>query len=355
MKKELDKLFIITMYLISIVFIILLIISNKQEFSEVENRYLTKFSLNNLEEYLKDYFPYRTSFIKLNNKLKLMTGSSFINNVYIANNNYLIPAFIDNDKKDYIIDVVNNYAYKNNNVTVMFIPDSITINEDLLRYHLNNNETKDIDYLYKNINTNSVNIINELKESNKSNDMYYKTDHHWTTHGAYVAYKKYMESINIKPFNKEDFHIRKVSDNFLGTSSSLVYGIAKKEDIYIYDRDTNLTVNYVYENKVTSSLYNFDYLNKKDKYAMFLDNNHALIEITNNDIMDESSILIIKNSYGNCFVPFIVNHFHKTYVIDLRYFKDNVSDYVSNNNIERTLIIYNIINLYSDMSLVKLK
>ena len=155
--------------------------------------------------------------------------------------------------------------------------------------------------------------------------------------------------------DKIDFDIKKVSSDFRGTTSSKVLGIGSKDDIYTFNTDNDLTVNYVDDKRLTNNLYNSKYLNKKDKYSYFLDNNHSEIIIKNNSLNNNKNILVIKNSYANSFIPFLVNHYENVYVIDLRYFSDSVSNYISNNNINESLILYNINNLYSDMSIIKLE
>ena len=93
-----------------------------------------------------------------------------------------------------------------------------------------------------------------------------------------------------------------------------------------------MDVSYVLSNKKDKSLYNYDYLEKKDKYAMFLDNNHPLITITNNDTDNDNNILIIKDSFANSMIPFLVNHYNNIHVIDPRYYKKSISRRYSNKN-----------------------
>lgn len=215
-------------------------------------------------------------------------------------------------------------------------------------------EENDINYLYSSLKySNNINVIDTLKNHNKKTNMYYKTDHHWTSFGAYYAYKKYMESKNIIPNDESYYNIVKVSNSFKGTSQTKVLSYDKSDDIYLFLKNENLTINYVNENKITNSLYNYDYLDKKDKYSIFLDNNHALIEIENFE--NENSILVIKNSYANSFIPFLTSHYKNIYVIDLRYYNKSVSDFVKSKNIDNVLILYNLNNLYDDMSILKLR
>ena len=184
--------------------------------------------------------------------------------------------------------------------------------------------------------------------------MYYKTDHHWNTFGAYYAYVEYRKNKNKKYYDIDIFNIKKVSNNFLGSSYYKILGIGKSEDIYKFDINNNLKVKYVYEKELKKSIYEDHYLKEKDQYSYFLNNNHALIEITN-EYVNNGSIIVIKNSYANSFVPFLVNHYNKVYVIDLRYFSESVSDLIEENSIDDILILYNLNNLYSDFSIVKLQ
>ena len=355
MKIFFNKLLFISIVIIVFFFSIMLFLSKKDDFSYEENRQLINYSYVKHEEYFSDHFPMRIQLIKLKNKIEKLLGKQYFNGVYVGKDDYLIPGFIDNSQKAYLISSINEFAKNNPQTDVMIVPDSILINDNKLPFHKIENENEEIDYLYNNIKANTIDVRDILKEKNQINDVYYKTDHHWTTYGAYVAYMHYVRQKGMIPLPEEDFNIKKVSDSFLGTSSSLALGLAKKEDIYIYDYDNDIIVDYVLDNKRVNSLYNFDYLDKKDKYALFLDNNHSLIEITNKKINNNKSIIIIKNSYANAFIPFLVNHYQKIYVIDLRYYNSSVTEFIQNNGINDILILYNLNNMYSDISLIKLK
>ena len=91
------------------------------------------------------------------------------------------------------------------------------------------------------------------------------------------------------------------------------------------------------------------------KYAIFLDNNHSLIKIVNNDINDNTNILIIKDSYANSMIPFLVNHYNNIYVIDPRYYKKSISKYINENNIDNVLILYNLGTLSSDDNILSIR
>ena len=352
---KLNKILFITVSVIVISFLGIFIFSPKKDFSEVENRYLQEFDINELDKYMSDHFPFRSGLVKIKNKVEVLMGKNLINGIYVGSDDYLIPKMVTSENRDYLIKSINNFS-KDHEVDVLIAPDSIAVNDDKINNKLSDSQKEEIEYIYSELKySNNYNIIDCLKKHNKENQMYYKTDHHWTSYGAFYAYQEYLSKKGMESISIDEFEVKKVSDDFLGTSSSLALGLAKKEDMYILDKDVDVEVNYVYEEIKTNSLYNYDYLNKKDKYAMFLDNNHGLITIKNNDINDGSNLLLIKNSYANSFVPFIINHYENVHVIDLRYFGDSISKYVEDNKMDNILILYNLNNFYSDKSIIRLK
>ncbi len=356
MENKCNKLLLIFICLITIMFSITFLIEKKVNFSEEENKYFPPFSIEEIDTYISNHFPLRTKFIILKNRFQKLIGKTFINGIYLGSENYLIPEFISNPKKDYIVKQINEFAKNKKNINVMFVPDSILINKDKLKRDFSLDEEREIKYLYdKLIYSTNIDLIEPLKNANKKYQMYYKTDHHWTTYGAYVAYLEYLKINNMEGLNLDEFEIKQITNEYLGTSASLVLGLAKPEGITLFLNNNDLDVDYVYEKKYTKSLYNYSYLNKKDKYSMFLDNNHALIKISNNSLNNNKKLLVIKNSFANNFIPFIVNNYQYTYVIDLRYFGDNVTNFYINNHIDDTLILYNLNNMYNDMSIIKLK
>ena len=353
--KRVNKIIFILVIVIIVMIDLVFIISKKEEYSYLENRYLEDFSISKLDDYISDHFPFRSDLLSIKNKVEVIAGKSYINSTYIGKDDYLIPSFSNNPKSHYIYETINDFS-KDKKVYVMFVPDSILVNEDRLFYHLDIEEDKELDNLYDNLsNTTNIDVRDTLIRHNKEEDMYYKTDHHWTSFGAYYAYVEFMKEKKESYLDKIDFDIKKVSSDFRGTTSSKVLGIGSKDDIYTFNTDNDLTVNYVDDKRLTNNLYNSKYLNKKDKYSYFLDNNHSEIIIKNNSLNNNKNILVIKNSYANSFIPFLVNHYENVYVIDLRYFSDSVSNYISNNDINESLILYNINNLYSDMSIIKLE
>jgi len=340
-----------------------------KEYSENENRYLSKFPkfsfsslvegkyIADLESYFKDQFPLRDTFMGVKTSFDKLTLKTKINGVYLGKDNYLIEEFSEPVNSDRIVNVLNKFYENNNyiNLNLMIVPTSTEINKDKLPSSVDNGSQLDmINDIYSKINFNTLDVYNTLKENNKKYQMYYYLDHHWTTYGAYFAYLEYAKNNDIEPLDITDFDIELVTDKFNGTLYSKSNDYSRKSDsIYLFNRNNNLEVNYVFSEKITDTLYEKSYLDKKDKYSLFLDNNHPLIIVTNNDIITDKEIIVLKDSFANSLVPFLVNHFKKVHIIDPRYYSLSISAYLDENpKIKDGLILYNANGIDKDLGIL---
>ncbi|MBE6155769.1 MAG: hypothetical protein E7164_03325 [Firmicutes bacterium] len=369
MKDLINKIIFIISVLIILFGMLMLIFKNSTTFSENENRYLAQFpriSLKNIhngkfasgiEDYLNDQFPWRDSLVGFKTNIEYLLGKSKINGIYITDDKFLIPTFEKKNSSEALLKVLNQFTNSLTiPVSIMLVPNAIEIyNEKLPINNEKYNGIAEIEKIYKQFNGNIINVHDVLLQ-NKDESLYYRTDHHWTTYGAFYAYNAFLRSINKPVKMASEYEVTLVSDEFYGTSySKSNYYNIPPDQLYLFIDDGNYLVNYIKTNKTTNTLYNMDYLNKKDKYSIFLDNNHALIEIDNLDNRSSEKLLLIKNSYGNSFAPFIASDYDQISVIDLRYYKDAVSSYILENNIDRVLILYDINGIYSDPSIMRLK
>ena len=365
MKKNFLSIFIILFILgISISFIFI----PKKEFSELEFRYLEKFPkfslasllsgeyIEGLETYLADHFPLRDNFMAIKTNYQLSIGQKLINGVYVGENEYLFQKYENPVNTDKLINKLNEF-YNNNDVdmNIMLVPSSGVINKDKLPNNISFDlQLETIKYIYDNIEFDGIDVTNSLIDGSNLYDMYYRLDHHWTSHGAYYAYLEFCKVNNIEPISMDEFTIETITENFNGTlySKANIYSYTP-DKIDIFLNDTKLDVNYVVSNRITDTLYEEKYLNTKDKYAYFLDGNHALIEITNEEQTGE--ILIVKDSYANSFIPFLTNHYNKIHIIDLRFYNTSVTSYIKEKNIDNVLFLYNIQGIDEDLGIYKIK
>ncbi|MEE0880932.1 MAG: DHHW family protein, partial [Turicibacter sp.] len=108
------------------------------------------------------------------------------------------------------------------------------------------------------------------------------------------------------------------------------------------------------ETEVLDGLYNYDYLNKKDKYSMFLNGNHPLT-VVKSSVNNGQKLVIFKDSYSHCLVPFLAMNFEEIHLIDLRYFNSNPYEYIQQQNFNRALFVYNLSTFGTDATIIKLK
>ncbi|MGL4989703.1 MAG: DHHW family protein [Sarcina sp.] len=336
-------------------------------FSETENRVLQnkpKFTIDRLldgryfkkyDKYKSDQFLGRNSLIEFKSTTDLYIGKRESNNVYFSSDNYLIEEFSSLPIKDINknIDAINYFAIKHptSKIYTSIIPTSELILESKLPYTIKSTIQKDyIDYFYKNLNAaitpiDAFEILSPLKDEY----IYYKTDHHYTSRAAFEIYNilktkmKLSSNITFTPYT--------ISDSFNGTLSSksgFNSNITDDIDIYLPDNaDTKIVVNFLENQKKSSSLYNLDRLKTKDKYAVFLDGNHSILDISTNSKSDKS-LLIIKDSYANSLIPFLIHDYKKIIIIDPRYYYGDFNLLMSENKFDDVLIYYNANTFFSD-------
>lgn len=347
------------------------IIKSQKLFSETENRRLEQrpdFSIKQLlngnftsdfEKYLSDQFVFRDFWIELNSKLVLFSGKNENNNVYSGKEGYLIQKFNTPDKGELTerLEAINAFADSTPEVNKYFIlvPNSVKVLEDKLPYLApGDDELSYLEEVKKKLDS-SIKVVDVYdKLSSKSDEyIYYKTDHHWTTKGAYYAYQILAESMGITYHDNKYFNIKKVTDSFYGSlySKSGFRNIEPDSiDLYIPKINEGIEVDYYNDRDSEKSLYNMSNLNKKDKYAVFLEGNHPLVRIstTNNN---GKKLLLIKDSYANSFVPFLTGHYSEIYLVDLRYYSDDVKAIIKSKNIDDLLFLYNEITFFEDSSI----
>ena len=354
--------------LIIFIFPILHITIKDKDISIIENRPLQSFPeftiknfisggfTKNLNTYLDDHFPFRNFFVSTKSYFDILMGRTDINDVYLAKNDYLIEMFtnINQNTTNRNINLINKLS-KKRNVTVMLIPTSTEILKSYLpTFSTNISQKEYLDYIKNNLDTN-IKFITPLNllNSKKTEYIYYLTDHHYTTLGAYYSYLEFCKQLNIVPLKKKDFNIKKISDDFLGSLYSKVslYN-QKKDSLYIYEPKNPNKITVDYGTKTSDSLYEFSHLeNPRNHYNVFLDNNHPLIKISTS-IKNGKKLAIIKDSYANSFIPFLTNHFEELHVIDLRFYNSNINKYLNENDLNDVLFYYNVKNFSEEKSLI---
>lgn len=190
----------------------------------------------------------------------------------------------------------------------------------------------------------------EMLREHREESLYYRTDHHWTTLGARYAYQSAAGQMGLPGAeNGEEKKLYPVSDSFQGTLAARSGYRVPDDTIEVYwpDQEEELVVTYVQEQTKSASLYAAEKLKTRDKYGMFLNGNHPLTEIR---IMASTGrkLLLIKDSYANCFVPFLTGDFEEIVLVDPRYYYDSAEKLMKQYGFTDVLFLYNLNTFLED-------
>lgn len=344
-----------------------------RSFSEEENRMLKQipsFSWKELisgeftsdfETYVTDQFPFRDSWVRIKSATELMLQRRDNNGVYFGKDGYLLqkPGRVDEELVKRNIDAINKFASALGDVPVYFLfaPNAVQILGDKLPPYADTDKYDTSDLVRKNLSlsVNFIDIYHVLMNQNREY-IFYRTDHHWTSRGAYYAYCEAGKAMGFTALGMEDFNVERVTDSFYGTlysKSGMKFIEPDSIELYKPLKEIYVRVEYMDTGTSSSSLYEIKHLDKKDKYSVFLDGNHALTRITTNAGTGRR-LAILKDSYAHSLVPFLASHYDEIHMIDLRYFNLEVKEYIEQHDLKEVLLIYNALSFSEDSTIPKM-
>lgn len=364
----------ITFSVIVIVLVLANIFSGSASFSDEENRMLSQrpepnyFNIfsgryeSDFESYINDQFPARTFYTRIKTTADVVTGKVESNNVYLCYNGYLIEKFQRPSKKSVksTADLFKNFAKTHAGIKsyVLTVPTAASIMKSKLPLNApDGHQDEYINNIYsllKRSGVYTIDVRDKFKKlASKGTQLYYHSDHHWTSIGAYIAFLLTAKKMGLK-VNKKKHKASIVKNDFKGMlASKSGFYMCRSDNIDVYLPDNNTPVSiltYVDKQEKTTSYYKSANLNKKDAYTVFTNGNHPLIKIrTSAD--NNNSLLIIKDSYANCFIPFIAPYFKDTAVIDPRYYFNDIEKLINEQKITHVLFLYNANTLSADKNL----
>lgn len=373
--------FMIAMPLLTFVFLS----PEEKPFSENENRYLATFPdfsfedyldesfMEDFDEWISDRFIWRENWIRLKNRTDQITGKTETNGVFIENDMMMqVWNEYDEEVLENNINALNKFAMDHANIPsyFMLVPNAQEIYSDTLPSFAEIGDQKEfIDNFYGSLEgfAGTVDVYSPL-EKNRSSYIYYRTDHHWTSYGAYIGYKAAGTQLGYTPLDMSNFTIEHASYDFRGTlfSKTLDHGVTtdiidyytlteNEPDVkvFVYESYNNDTgqVNYT----EYDSMYFREYLEVKDKYSSFLGQNSPIVTVESTNAKSDKSILVIKDSYAHSLVPFLAKEYSKVTMIDLRYINADFQMFISLEDYDQILFLYNVITLSEDdRNIVKL-
>lgn len=340
-----------------------------RQFSEQENRYLQmrpEFSFKSLfsgdytskfETYTTDQFTFRDEWITLKAASELALGKQENNDVHLCENGTLIEGFKrpESSVLDSNMSALNTLV-GNTDAKVYFalIPDKSDLYSSLLPKNVPNDSEKEvIDYCYGQSNATNVDIYSALS-AHTDEYIFYRTDHHWTSLGAYYGLSALAESMGLPCPALDSYTDRHVvSEEFYGTtwsSSGFSWVDPDTMETFVNAPEGLKVTSYPQGSPVEGKLYDFSFLEKKDKYSMFMGGNCPMHVIeTGNE--DKPSLLILRDSYTDSLIPFLLDDFSEIHVLDLRYYRASLKAYIEQNDFDNVLVCYSVSNFCSDSNI----
>lgn len=279
------------------------------------------------ESYLRDQFPGRDHWVSFQTDMELFMGKNEIHNVYIGKNHYLLEHYTEKEfdpqqisKNLQALEKFVGKAKQNADVHVMMVPTkSWVLREKLPAFAPHYKEQKFYDALQQKLEKEDVLIsVEPILDAHKEEEIYYRTDHHWTTLGAWYAYEQYTKAVGgdlQRAQGKKKF--RCISKDFYGTTYAKINYARQADKIEIYEPADKLRVVYNMGEKKTKTLYDVSFLKTADQYSVFTGGNQAVLQITGG-IKNGKTLLLIKDSFANSILPFLAEDYEKLVVVDLR-------------------------------------
>lgn len=357
----------------------------EQKFSESENRYLAgkpEFTMKRLldgsfgeayETYLSDQFPLRNTFVAAKTNVERLLLKEDVNGVYFGKKHYYIekfePEILMTEQLDRNLNFLSQAAGQfakqlgEDRVKIMLVPSASQILTDKLPLFAAPADQGMVTEKLKNslIFPEQLLQVEELLSSHREEALYYKTDHHWTTRGAFLGFQLYCEAAGLKVLEESEFTKETVTKDFYGTIESKIKVSMVPDEITLYLPKMEQEYRVYYDGlpKEYDTLYNEKALEGKDKYALFLDGNHGLTRIVNETAKESGNLkdrklLIIKDSYAHSFAPFAAAEFPEVIMVDLRYFNMSLSEFISAQGITDLLVLYQIPGFAADKNIFKM-
>ena len=336
-------------------------------YSEAENRILAsrpEFTLQGLfggsftsdyEEYVTDQFVGRDKWIAIKTMTEIALWKKEINGVYLGADGYLLEQHLPEQY------TVSQEAKKTAmlgrlaqdwNAMVMLVPTA----DNVMRFRLPPNapsydQRRLLERASQMVDDSRYVDVYQALQGHAQEEIYYRTDHHWTSLGAYYGYLAWAEKTGKEPFPYQVTNMVTVSEDFLGTLHSRLNLDWRKDRIQYFRETDQQAVQVVYDLQTQKdSCYEPAYLETKNQYGFFLDDNHAFIEIHTENRNGES-LFVLKDSYANCFIPLLLPHYEHIYVVDLRYFKGRLYGLMEQYGTRKemdVLVLYNCVHFLED-------
>ena len=332
----------------------------KRDISPEENRVLAKAPELNAKElydgrtgeklgrYVTDHFAGRNRWLVGSSLIQTELSESIVNGVYVSDDRLISTDDKGITDASAMAEVFDSFA-ENYDGMVYFaaIPTSAGVYGDVLPGHIvRQTESQQINALYYAMDSDirkidAYNILKMLKD----NYIYYRNDTKWTSYGAYCVYKTVIQKLGFQPNSYDKYSIEHVTDNFRGNLYNRTLSRRPKADImdiYEYHNGADVTSCIVVRRdgiNAEGQIFDREKLETGDMYSMYLGDAVPIMRITTSANTDKK-LLVIKDDFGDCFVPFLLQHYSEITVVDPSVMSGKLSDYVNADDYGQTLFLF---------------
>lgn len=338
-------------------------LARDREYSPAENRKLAqlpKFSLSALtdgsyftawEDYLADQFVVRDTWITLNLQASRLLGAEEAGGVYLCADDYLMepPAAPDGEALKRNLDAINAFAARHENLQLCMsvVPNAACVMAEKLPANAPvRDQRQDIQDIAARVQGVSFLNVTDALTQHADEAIYYRTDHHWTSLGAYYAFSDMAAGLGIEQ-PSEEYDVFPVTDSFEGTLASKSGCHAVTDVIELYVPKTDIEYYVTVDGERTATMYDREKLEEKDQYAVFLGGNDARVDITTTAETGRT-LLIFKDSYANCFLQFLLPYYDRIILLDARYYYGDADSVISREGVTDVLFLYNANTFLTD-------
>lgn len=211
--------------------------------------------------------------------------------------------------------------------------------------------------------------VHSILKHHSLEDIYLRTDHHWSALGAYYGAKAFAKVAGV-PFKDLKSYDKNVIHGFVGSmygyTKDISFKKAPEDFVYYVPKKDDYTTTYItyqvnkdYRVTSQSKPYKSSFFKKfRDgsglAYNVFMGGDQHLVKIET-DVPGSRKLLLIKDSYGNALPGYLFYSFPEIHVIDFRYFPGNLKQYIRENDITDILLAFNIFNACNSKSMNRIK
>lgn len=317
-----------------------------------------------LDSFLSDHIPGRNFFAGLSADYELAIGQNGSKGIYLGSDGYLFPKPATDSANllqnaEYISEFAESVELP---VYMTVIPSTGYINSS--RLPLVHEEYRDAELISDfsaklGESVKFLDVTDRFRELSSDNQLYYRTDHHWTARGAYECYCALGNVMGYSPVGEGSFE-KETVEGFYGTSysKSALWSISP-DSLELWSNKSqpegsvSVEISDGEQRKSGTSYFFREQLENDDKYPVYLDGNHSLVRIKNSSASG-GKLILVKDSYGHSIAPFLSQNYSEIIMVDLRYYKKEISALADEENADAVLLLYSLDNLAEDKNLAYL-